>query len=153
LTATGATYAATGVTQTPTAEPAIVQKDVIHHRGPQGRRHRRLAARLARQLDLTDAQKEQIKAIHEAEKPTIEPLVKQIRAVTRELRTVTSNGQFNETQVRALANQKAQTLAELIVARERVQSKVFAVLTPEQQSKLNQMRERAKERFLNRMAN
>ena len=66
---------------------------------------------------------------------------------------MTSNGQFNETQVRILANQKAQAMADLIVARERVQSKVFAVLTPEQQSKLNQMRERAKARFLNRMAN
>lgn len=151
LIASGVVYAATDVTQTTVVKPATVQDDHAPGYGPGGRRHRRWAAHMARRLDLTDAQKEQIKAIHQAEKPTIKPLLDQLQAIHRQLRAMTGSEPFNEAQVRALAEQKAKVIAELTVARERVKSKVLAVLTPEQRAKLNQMRERARERFLSRL--
>ena len=108
-------------------------------------------AHLARALNLTEEQKSQIQAIHEAERPNIEPLVRQLAELRRELRTVTSQGQFDEAQVRNLANQQAQTFADLIVAKERVKSKVYTIFTPEQRAKLDEIHARMKDRFLQRM--
>ncbi|MCS6804142.1 MAG: Spy/CpxP family protein refolding chaperone [Acidobacteriota bacterium] len=153
LLTSGVVYAATDVTQTSVVKPATVQDEHAPGYGPGGRRHRRLAARIARRLDLTEAQKEQIKAIHQAEKQTIKPLLDQLQAIHRQLRAMTGSEPFNEAQVRALAEQKAKVIAELTVARERIKSKVMAVLTPEQRAKLNQMRERARERFLRHLSN
>ncbi|MGE5205367.1 MAG: Spy/CpxP family protein refolding chaperone, partial [Chlamydiota bacterium] len=52
------------------------------------------------------------------------------------------NGQFDQAQVQAIANQQGQTLANLIVARQELQSKIYALLTPDQQAKFNQMQQR-----------
>ncbi len=92
-------------------------------------------------LDLTEAQKTQIKAILEAEKPTVQPLVMQLTAQHKELRTVTDDGQFNEAQVQAIAARQGQTMTQLIVEKERVQSQIYTVLTPEQRAKAEKMRD------------
>ena len=97
-------------------------------------------------LDLTDEQKTKVKAILEAEKPTVQPLVQQLAANRKELQQVTDNGQFNEAQVQAIATKQGQTLSQLIVEKERVQSQIYAVLTPEQRAKAEKMREQFMDR-------
>ena len=103
--------------------------------------------RILKQLDLTDEQKAQVKSILSDERPTIQPLVQQLGATRRELRAATVNGQFDEATVRALAAKATQAMTDLIVEKARVQSKIYNVLTPEQQTKFNQLQERIIERM------
>lgn len=98
-------------------------------------------------LDLTDTQKTQIKAIIEAEKPVVQPLLMQLAANRQELLKVSDNGQFNETQVQAIAAKQGQTMSQLIVEKERVKAQVYAVLTPEQRAKAKKMRDQFMDRF------
>jgi Spy/CpxP family protein refolding chaperone len=123
--------------------------------GPRhGREHRffgaRLLGRMARFLELTDTQKTEIKSIIQAEKPTIEPIVRQIAQNRKDMREATKNGTFDEAQVRTLANQRAQALSELIVARERLKTKIYNILTSEQKDKLEQLKERRGEHMKRR---
>ena len=106
---------------------------------------------IARKLDLSDAQKTQIQSMIQAERPNFEPLVKQLAATHQQMLAATRGGNFDEAQVRALANQQAQTLAELMVIRERVISKVYnTVLTADQKTKADALREQMFEHMMKR---
>jgi len=97
---------------------------------------------IARKLDLTDAQKTQIQSMIRAERPNFQPLVKQLAANHQQMLVATRGGSFDEAQVRTLANQQAQTLAELMVVRERLISKVYTtVLTTDQKTKADALRQ------------
>jgi Spy/CpxP family protein refolding chaperone len=108
--------------------------------------------RIARELNLTPEQKAQIEQIIESEKPNVRPLVLQLAEHRKQLKALGQDGNFNEAQVRAIAQQQGQTMTELIVIKERTQSRIFAVLTPEQREKAAQMRERVEQRFKEHMA-
>jgi Spy/CpxP family protein refolding chaperone len=106
---------------------------------------------IARKLDLTDAQKTQIQSMIQAERPNFQPLVKQLAANHEQMLVATRGGSFDEAQVRTLANQQAQTLAQLIVIRERVISKVYnTVLTPDQKTKADTLRQQMLDRMSQR---
>ncbi len=94
---------------------------------------------MARVLDLTDAQQTQIKSILEAARAATEPLHNKMDEVHQQIEAATANGQFDEAQVRALANQQAQLMADTIVEHERTKSKIFALLTTEQRAKAEEM--------------
>ncbi len=97
---------------------------------------------IAWKLNLSDAQKTQIQSMIQAERPNFQPLVKQLAANHQQMLVATRGGSFDETQVRTLANQQAQTLAELMVIRERVIAKAYnTVLTPEQKTKADTLRQ------------
>jgi len=97
---------------------------------------------IARKLDLSDAQKTQVQAIIQAERPTFAPLVKQLAANHQQMLVATRGGSYDEAQVRTLATQQAQTLAELMVVRERVIAKVYnTVLTADQKTKADSLRQ------------
>ncbi len=104
--------------------------------------------RIARQLDLTDAQTAQIKQIWQAEEPTIQPLMQQLAANRKEiLQAATTTGQFDQAKVQSLASQQAQTLTQLTVERAKIANQVYNLLTPEQRTKADQLREQ----WMNRM--
>jgi len=106
---------------------------------------------IARKLDLSDAQKTQIQAMIQAERPNFQPLVKQLAANHQQMLVATRGGSFDEAQVRTLANQQAQTLAELMVIRERVISKVYnTVLTSDQKTKADTLRQQMLDRMSQR---
>ncbi|HZS09993.1 MAG TPA: Spy/CpxP family protein refolding chaperone [Blastocatellia bacterium] len=96
---------------------------------------------LLRLLDLTDAQKEQIKAIEEAEDAKAEPYLKQLEDAHKALDDATARGQFNEAQVRSIAASQAQAIIELIVLKARKDAAIYQVLTPEQRARLDRLRE------------
>ena len=100
-----------------------------HFPGPEFVEH------MARALDLTDAQKTQVKTIFESARASSEPLHTKMEEVHKQLEAATANGQFDEAQVRALANQQGQIMADTIVEHERTKSKIYAILTPEQRTK------------------
>ena len=107
----------------------------------------RIVDHIGNRLDLTAEQKTQVNSIIAAERANVEPLFAKLSANWQKMRTETAGGQFHEEQVRALAAEQAQTITELIVAKERVQAKVYAALTPEQRAKTDQMLERMESRF------
>ncbi|HSB76204.1 MAG TPA: Spy/CpxP family protein refolding chaperone [Terriglobales bacterium] len=102
----------------------------------------RRIAHLTRALDLTDAQQQQMKALVEAERPALKGLMQQLASQRQQMLAATQNGQFDQAQVQGIANQQGQTLASLIVARQELQSKTYALLTPEQRTKFDQMQQR-----------
>ncbi len=102
---------------------------------------------LAHELNLSDEQNTQVKAVFDAEHATVEGLMKKLDDLREQLRAATANGQFDEAQVRTLANQQGQTQADLIVEHERTKAKIYSLLTAEQRSKLEQLHERMKPPF------
>jgi periplasmic protein CpxP/Spy len=110
---------------------------VVHAAGPLG--HMRagfLARHIMDDLNLTTDQKAQIKTILVNERPTIQQLRQQIEADNEQLH---SKSTFDESFVRGVAQQESGTLADAIVEREKIRSEIFAVLTPDQQQKVEQL--------------
>src|ERR1051325_6044359 len=105
------------------------------------------------QLDLTDAQKAQLKQIHENSRQTLAPVVEQIRAKRQEIRQASEGGTVNEALVAQKLAEIAPLEAKLIAERARVHQESLNVLTADQKAKLDQMREQAKARWAERRAN
>lgn len=103
--------------------------------------------RMAAELGITDQQKTQIKTILQNEKPKVQPLRDQLRGEHQQMAALTKGGAFDEAQVRNIANQEAQTQANLIVERQRVKSEIYQVLTPDQRTKADQLQARFGQRM------
>ncbi len=119
----------------------------FHHRHHGGR----MRAYLAEQLGLTDAQKSQIKQIHQNHKETIKPLVQELRAKRQDLHKSFNADNYDE----ALATQKfsemASLKAKLMGEKLKVRKEMLSVLTPEQKAKFEQLKEQFKNRRAERM--
>ena len=102
-------------------------------------------------LDLTDAQQAQVKDIMTKEKSVLQPLFQQLSQAHHQMRQLEENGNFDETQVRALATQQSQTITELIVQKARIESEMLQVLTPEQKTKFQSFMDRREQRFKDHM--
>lgn len=101
--------------------------------------HGEMLEHMSRALNLTDAQKEQVKAIMDSVESTAGGIHTKLDEVHKQIGAATANGQFDETQVRTLANQQAQLEADMTVEHFRAMSKVFSILTPEQRTKAEEM--------------
>ena len=95
---------------------------------------------LARALDLTDAQKEQVKAILETEREKVAPLRQKLGETREKIRLAVEAMPFDEATVRSLAASQNETRTELIVSRARLQSRIFALLSPEQRERAKKYR-------------
>jgi protein CpxP len=110
--------------------------------------HGDLPGHFTRELDLTDAQKTQIKqltdAFHESNKGLHEQLMKSgpgggpFEAL--------KDGAFDEAAVRAAAQARANLHVEVEVAHARLMSQIYALLTPEQKTKVAELRQRHEQR-------
>ena len=96
---------------------------------------------MARILGLTEDQKTQIKALMDGVQASEEARHQKMEELHKQMEALTANGQFDETKVREVANQQAAIHAEQIVEHERLKSKVFSLLTPEQRVKAEAMHE------------
>lgn len=101
--------------------------------------------RFARNLNLTDAQKAQMQQIADRHRESTRGLREQMRGLHRNSPKA-DDGSFNEAAVRQEAQARANLMVELEVARARMMSEMFAVLTPEQKAQLAQQREAHKQR-------
>ncbi len=103
-----------------------------------------LLGHFARELNLTDAQKTQVKqlvdAFHEGNKSLHEQMMKTggghgpFEGLT--------DGAFDEAAVRAAAQARANLHVELEVGHARLMSQIYALLTPEQKAKVAELRQR-----------
>jgi len=102
-------------------------------------------------LDLTDAQQAQMKDILSKEKPTIQPLMKQLRQSHQQMQQLEQGGSFDEAKVRALASQQSQAMTELIVQKQRIKSELMTVLTQDQKDRLAKFQARRAARLQQHM--
>lgn len=120
------------------------------HFGKRGKRGGK--GMMFRGLDLTDAQKEQMKSIRDANSDSVKSLRDQMKANKKQLETLSASGNFNESQVQAIAQQQGALHSQMIVNRERIKAQMFAILTPEQKSKLAEMKANREQKMQERKA-
>ena len=94
--------------------------------------------RMARRLDLSDAQQNQIKTIIDASSQKREALHQEMQNTRDALQEAMTSDDAKT--VRALADQKGDLMADLIVLRSSDRSQIKAVLTPEQQKDFSYMK-------------
>lgn len=126
------------------------QRDHGSHQGRKGNRGG--MGRLFRQLELTDAQKDQLKQIRKAGFDSTKSIREQMHLNRQQLSQATAGGNFDEAQVNALAQQQGQLHAQMIVERQRMQAQMFAVLTPEQKAKAAELKDQFEQKHAERKA-
>jgi Spy/CpxP family protein refolding chaperone len=91
----------------------------------------------AKYLNLSDAQREQMKAVMQKERPTLKPLMQQIHQTRLQLKQY-EEGTYDEAKVQALATQQTQTMVQLTVQKTRIHNELFQLLTADQQAKMKE---------------
>jgi protein CpxP len=105
-----------------------------------------------RQLDLTDAQREQIRSIFEQNRDEMRAAGEKLRTARRGLHdaagagTVANAGTVDEAAIRTAAESLANAEAEAAINRARVHAQVWQLLTPEQQAKAKELRQQREQR-------
>lgn len=116
------------------------------------RGHRGHMGYLARELNLTDAQKTQVKEIFQANKQSGLPLFQQMAANKKAMLEATANGNYDHAKIQTLATQQAQLMSQLIVQKQAIQHQIYTqVLTPDQRTKADQLRAQKISRLTSRM--
>jgi periplasmic protein CpxP/Spy len=113
-------------------------------------RHGGMLQHMAKQLNLTEAQQGQIKAIMQGERGKMQPLQQQLRQ-NEQAQDAATTGDFNELQARAFAQKQTQIMNDLIVEKQRMKSQIYAVLTPEQRQKALQLMQQREQRHQEHM--
>lgn len=93
---------------------------------------------LAEYLNLAPTQVEAIQQLMTRERETLDPLMTELRLAREKLLAIASD-HIKQKEVKRLADAEAALLAKLIVANARMQSKIYKVLSPDQQKKLKDL--------------
>jgi periplasmic protein CpxP/Spy len=114
------------------------------HGGPGGPRDGGMGP--LRDLNLTDEQKAQVEKIRTSFEESTKALHEQLSALHDSQPDPFAGAAFDEAAVRAAAEARAKVEVELEVARARMASQVFALLTTEQKAQLNERRQQFEQR-------
>jgi protein CpxP len=98
-----------------------------------------LAGLPLRQLNLSDAQREQVRAITESHQAEMKAVGDRAMTARQALHAATTSPSFDEGAVRARAAELAAVEADFAVFRARLFADVFQILTPEQQAKVKEL--------------
>ena len=140
-------------------QPGQGGTDRIGRHGGKGRHGRGggFGGRFAEKLNLTDAQKEQMKQIAMRYRESGRALRQQARESRQDGFDAFAGGTFNEAAVRAAAQARANARVEREVMHARMMSEMYAVLTAEQKAQLaaerQQWEQKRQERRARRQAN
>ena len=113
------------------------------HGGPGGGM---LGGMIGHMLDLTDAQKEQIKTITKAAFDSNQTLMTQLKASRDAERAAIQAGK-SDAELAQLAQSYAPLHTQLNATRLQTEAKIYKVLTPEQRAKLDKFRDNMQERM------
>jgi protein CpxP len=103
-------------------------------------------------LDLTDAQRAQMKQTLAAEKPTLKPLLQQEEQSQQQMLQLIQSGSFDEAKAQSIATQESQTHIQLEVQKARIHSELYQLLTADQKAKLGQFLAKHQQRMQQRLA-
>jgi periplasmic protein CpxP/Spy len=104
-----------------------------------------------RGLDLTDAQRQQVRSIVEARQSDFRAIGERLHAAQRAQHEAITRVPVDENEVRARAGELAAVQADAAVLRARIHEQVHQVLTPEQQAKAKQLQAEREKRRAERM--
>lgn len=96
-------------------------------------------------LNLTDAQKEQIKTLEENSRTASKNNFEQIRTYDEQLKTMLDGGIFDEDQARQILTGKAQIMTEMQIARLKTDFAIRNILTAEQKAQLETLKQQRPE--------
>jgi periplasmic protein CpxP/Spy len=106
-----------------------------------GHRHGHMGF-MAKELGLTDGQKQQVKTLMESQRTATRPLMLQMAQNRAAMITATAGGAFDQAKVQALATQQSQIMAQFMVQKANLHSQIYnTILTPEQKAKADQLRQ------------
>jgi Spy/CpxP family protein refolding chaperone len=106
----------------------------------------------AKYLDLTDAQRTQMKEVLHKEHATIKPLMQQEHQLDQQLRQYVE-GTYDQAKVEALVAQQSQTMVQLKVQETRIHNELYQLLTPDQQTKMKEFEANRENRMQKHMQN
>ena len=112
---------------------------------------RRAAMRrhLMEALNLTDAQKQQAKTIFQGARQSTQPLRQELRQNRQALAVAVK---ANDTaKIQQLSQTEGNLLGKVIAIRTEANAKFYAILTPEQRAKADQIRQQMKQHFQQRL--
>jgi Spy/CpxP family protein refolding chaperone len=99
---------------------------------------------LMRALDLNDEQRDKIFDLMYAQVPAARDKLKELRTGHDALHEATVAKNYDPAKVRELANAQAKMIADLIVMKTETFNKAYALLTPEQQKKVAEFKDRGR---------
>lgn len=118
------------------------------HRGPRGGMIGGPADLGLRGLDLTDAQRDQVRAIMESHKAAFGEARTKLRDAHRAMHQAIVAQPVDEAAIRAKSAEVGAAMADDAILRAKVRAEVFALLTPEQQQKAAERNQAAQSRRL-----
>lgn len=104
-----------------------------------------------RQLDLTEAQREQVRGIMETHRQELQATGERVRAAAKAQHDAVTAVPFDESAVRAKAAELAAAQTDAAVLHGRLHAQVYGVLTPEQQAKAAELKAQREQRLQERM--
>lgn len=116
------------------------------HAGKRSGRHGggHMMKRMAKKLNLTEAQQTQIKSFREAQKAQHETLREQMKTLRSETQALDTTSADYQNQVAALADKKANLDRQSFIQRNEARQQFESVLTTEQRTLLKEMQEKRK---------
>lgn len=99
---------------------------------------------LARELNLSDTQKSQIKTIWEGERPNVSELVREFASEQKEMDALTfQEGSPDEARMQDISARQGATLAKLLAEKQKITGKIYSqILNPAQRTKADELRNR-----------
>jgi Spy/CpxP family protein refolding chaperone len=139
---------------TMTAGMALAQQSPANPQASsQTRVHRPFAARrhkMMQALNLTDAQKQQAKAIFQENRQKTEPIRTELRQNREAMRAAVKSD--NSSQIEKLSKTDGELMGRLVAARTEARAKFYRILTPEQRNKVEQLHAAFRQRMQQRRA-
>ena len=103
---------------------------------------------VAHELNLSNAQRQQIRSLWQTERPTVSGLVQEFAAESKEMDRATANGKFDESSVQEIASRQGATLSKLLVEKEHFTTTIYtSVLNRDQRTKADKMQSRWHDRL------
>ena len=129
---------------------AVVRANVRGWHGGAGHRWGHLGAMgyLAHELNLSNVQKQQIRSMWQAERPSVSELVQEFSTETEEMDRASAYGNPDEGKIQDIATRQGVTLSKLLMEKERFKTKIYvSVLNPEQRTKADKLQSQWHERL------
>jgi len=95
---------------------------------------------VAEYLGLSPGQSKAVQDLMAEERRNIQPLMEQLKETKLKLLAATDRGQIDQEEIKSLATLQAQILGKLIVKNSRLQAKVYKLMSPDQQRKLDELK-------------
>jgi protein CpxP len=106
--------------------------------------------RMTKELNLTEAQQQQVKTILQTEQGKVKPIMQQLHQ-NEHAENAAVSAQFDEAKARDFAQKQAALMTDMMVEKERTKSQIYALLTPEQRQKAQELMQQREQRRTERM--